>query len=637
MKAAARKLPQIEYDLIVLIGILLAFSAWVLSLPCFPTTDGPVHMYYADILCALLDGRPSAYVHYFHIRHLLPPYALYYYALALLSRFVPMFLADKLIICGYFVLFSFGFRYFAQAVGPSGKLTSLLSTLLLLNWPLGMGFLSFCLSLSLSLWAAGLWLRLMGKHSFSQRIAFVLLSAVVMLAHPVPLLLLLLVTGLFLAVRFLHAARQAGRPVWPHHGRADLFTLGAATLNILYVRHFATAHPFDQDMVLTKRQYLFDVLNRFTLYGREHSLAFFLGRRTDLLVYRGGLLLILVVPLFLAFLQFTRNRRLGVWTQGDTLLFLGLTAVFVLPFVPTKLNDCFYFADRLLICTWLLFLLAASAWSPRLHLRGGGLPQAFTAVHPGHRTILAICCLFVVVVDGTLIYSSNRLLRPAANAVAAVGRPVGSAQGEIGFLMEDGRAVHDAPETLAWNPYYWALVHMFRENGDIMGNAPWMDESIIPVAPSAPLPEVSILTLRQPVPALLQRDLLQSPTDLRRTLAVSSFYVVNHAGRPTVQDEPLLHQARNLSPPWTCLSEDWYRVCRSATSEALAGGSLPTGATTQVARSIPPAAMPSLPKAEKRYGAAIRLPAGAKPQMHDPEQTLNAHRLHKVVNKRPQP
>ncbi len=565
MLRESKKRIALDSDLLVLIGILLAFCVWILSLPCFPSTDGPVHLYYANILRILLARSPSPYTAYFHIRHLLPPYALYYYSLVLLSRAVPMFLADQLIICLYFALFVFGFRYLAQALGPSGKLTSPLVTLLLLNWPLGMGFLSFCLSLSLTLWALGLWLRVTGRPSHTRRIGFAVLTVVVMFTHPVPLLLLLFVTGALLAVRFSQASQKAGRLAWPGHGRADLVTFGAATLNLLYLQHFATAHPFDQNIVLTHREYVADVLSRFTFYGREHSLAFFLGRRADLLVYRAGLLLVLIIPLGLALLQFVRNRRVGRWTEGDTLLTLGLTAIVVLPFIPTKLNECFYFPDRLLICLWLAFLLAASSWSPRPGPRAGKFCDSLQCLRFNAEMLPALFCVFTVVVDGTLLYSSDRLLRPIAESIAAVGQPEHDGKGQIGFLMEDARKVSDdgPHEALAWNPYYWALVNVFRANDEIMGNAPWMDESIIPIAPSAPLPEMSIPALQQPIPSLLQRDLLRSPDDLRRTLAVSSFYVVNQAGRPAGHQPPL-RNAEDFSPPWTCFSEGWYRICRSA-------------------------------------------------------------------------
>lgn len=564
MLRAGKKQKAVDFDLLVLIGILLVFSGWILSLPCFPSTDGPVHLYYANILCTLLARSPSPYTAYFHIRHVLPPYALYYYALVLLSRAVPMFLADQLIICLYFTLFIFGFRYLAQAIGPSGKLTSLLATLLLLNWPLGMGFLSFCLSLSLTLWALGLWLRVMGRPCHTRRIGFAVLTVVVMFTHPVPLLVLLFVTGALLAVRFFHASQEAGQLAWPDHGRADLVTFGAATLNLLYLHHFATAHPFDQNVVLTHKEYVADVISRFTFYGREHSLAFFLGRRADLLVYRGGLLLILIVSLGLALLQFVRNRRVRRWTEGDTFLTLGLTAIVVLPFIPTKLNECFYFPDRLLICLWLAFLLAASSWSPRPGAREKSFCAPLRRLQFDAETLLVLFCLFAVVVDGTLLYSSNRLLRPVAKSIAAVGQTEHDGRGQIGFVMEDARKVSDdgPHEALAWNPYYWALVNVFRANDEIMGNAPWMDESIIPVAPSAHLPEMSIPALRQPIPSLLRRDLLRAPDDLRRTLAISSFYVVNQAGRPAGH-EPPLRNGEGSSTPWACSSKGWYRVCRS--------------------------------------------------------------------------
>ena len=113
----ARNAGRLRVEDEVLILILLAFVGWMLSLPCFPSTDGPVHMYYAHVLSGLLFNGRSTYTAYFHIRHLLPPYSLYYYALVALSRWVPMPVADKLVICTYFILFVFGLPYGLPAFG----------------------------------------------------------------------------------------------------------------------------------------------------------------------------------------------------------------------------------------------------------------------------------------------------------------------------------------------------------------------------------------------------------------------------------------------------------------------------------------------------------------------------------------
>ena len=548
----------------VLALILLAFVGWMLSLPCFPSTDGPVHMYYAHILSGLLFQGRSAYTTYFHIRHLLPPYSLYYYALVALSRWVPMPVADKLIICAYLILFVLGFRYLAHAIGPAGGLSSLFATLLLLNWSLGMGFLSFLLSLSISLWATGLWLRLMGLPSPLRRAGFLCLGTVVMLTHPVPLLLLLLLTGTLLAVRLLQTCKRSGRFVWPACGKADLFTWTALSLNLIYIRRFSTPHPFDQEQPFVPEQYFGDVLRHLSLYGREHALSFFLGRGPDILVYRLGLLAILFVSFGCALWQFVQNRRMHRWTNGDSLLVLGLSSVVILPFFPTELNQCYYFPDRLLGCLWLVFLLSASAWSPRF-LEGRAAPVLeLSRVRLTYRNVLCACCVSTLFADGMLLYAADRLLRPVAVEVAALESAPNGGPGKIGFVFEDARPAHDdRHETLAWNPYYWALVNVFRRNDDILANAPWIDESIIPVAPSGPLPEMAITALQQPVPSLLQRDLLRSPADLHKTLAVSTFYLVNQVDRPLAKEEPLLRAGGQAALSWRCSSQGWYRACRA--------------------------------------------------------------------------
>lgn len=174
-----------DLPLFTLIAIVAAFVLWMLSMPCFPTTDGPVHMYYVHILSSLFAHNNADYAHYFRIRHVLPPYSLYYYTLLLLSKVMPMLTADRLIICFYFVSFVFGFRFLARQVGPSADITTLLVTPLLLNWPLGMGFVNFCLALSFSFWAAGLWLTFQGTRNLKRRVIFLLLVTGIMLTHPV--------------------------------------------------------------------------------------------------------------------------------------------------------------------------------------------------------------------------------------------------------------------------------------------------------------------------------------------------------------------------------------------------------------------------------------------------------------------
>lgn len=562
-------------ELFALFIILAGYVGWMLSLPCFPSGDGPVHMYYVHVLSALLSHNNPEYEHFFHIRHILPPYSLYYYGLLVLSKIVPMLLADRIIICVYFVSFVFGFRYLARAIGPSADLMTLLATLLLLNWPLGMGFVNFCLSLSFSFWATGLWLRTVGKRDIPGRIAFLVMVTAVMLTHPVPLLLLLAVTGTILLLRILHSSRGAGKFGLPQHGLADIVTLALAALNLGYVKLFAKANPLQQSKDVIPTSYWGEVLHRLGIYGREHALSFLLGRAPDLLVYRTCLILILVVPVVMAIRQRIRNRAAGVWTTGDSFLVLGGIIFVVLPFIPSQLNGLYYFADRLVICVWLAFLFAASGWSARAGEdvftpvaagEGQKLPLlAGTRLPISSRTAGIFCIAFAVISSAALLSGANRLVRPIAHAVAALDHTTISPPGQIGFIFEDSRKpVGGQHEGLSWNPYYWALVHVLRHNDAVMANAPWMDESIIPVAPSNPLPEVSIVALQEPFLTDVQRDMLRSPDDLKATLHSVTFFLENDFDRPVTTFNVLLHAAGPAAAGWTCSQTDLYRICDRA-------------------------------------------------------------------------
>lgn len=537
---------------------LFAYAAFLFSLPCFPSEDGPVHMYYVHVLAALLTHSNPQYEHFFHIRHLLPPYSLYYYALLLLSKFVPMLWADKLIIGAYVVSFIFGFRYLARAIGPSSDLITLVATLLLFNWPLGMGFVNFCLSLSFAFWATGLWLRIMGTARTGARIGFLALVTAIMLTHPVPLMLLLAVCGAFLAVRLFRARANAtgGSYQLPANALADFVTLALATLNMAYVKLFALANPLKQvhegGDAEPYSTYLGGVIYRLSHYAREHALAFVMGTPLDVSIYRLGLWLILLVPMALAVQQRFRNRAARIWTPGDTFLLLGSLILIGLPFIPSQLNGLYYFADRLVICVWLCFLLAATGWDCR-------------NVSLSPKLIAAGTLAFTALTTGALLHSANRLLRPYAAVIAASEHQPIDLHGKVGFVLEDERepTIHHH-SGISWNPFYWADIHMVRANDAVLANAPWMHETIIPVAPSAPLPEVSIPALQEPFPIQAVRTFRAAPADLHAALNASDFFIVDQHDRdPLTSTDPLLQIDAAAAGRWHCQTgkPDWFRLC----------------------------------------------------------------------------
>ncbi|HEX4154157.1 MAG TPA: hypothetical protein VHY48_00965 [Acidobacteriaceae bacterium] len=540
-------------ELLATLLIVLAYILWLLSMPAWPSQDGPVHLYYTHVFGALLSHHPTPYAHFYTIKHLLPPYALYYYALLALSHVTSLLLADRLILCIYVISFVFGFRYLARALGPSADLTTLLATLLLLNWSLGMGFVNFCLSLSIVFWALGLWLRFAGRPALPQRIVFVLLAILAMFTHPVPLLALLGLAALALILRFLRD-RRATHTLPPFFLR-DLLTLIAAALTLGYVKLFTNSHPLAQTAVTASsasRSFLSQLAHNIVDYAAEKGLAFLSGPGVELRLYRIVLLIAIVLPLALAARQRLRNRRQHLWTASDTTLVLGILAILVLPFIPHDLNGSHFFADRLLLLVWLLPIFAATGYTIRS-------PRARASL-----------LLFVLLAQLLILSAANAKLRPVAESIARLDnapQPIASTPGTLGLLLEDPRP-SAPPPGLAFNPFLWAAANAFRHDNTILANTPWLDLAIIPLGAAPALPAANLPPAALEFPAILRSDLEADPAQRAQLLHSVSFLAIDQSFRRSATGlDPLLTLDHPASLRWSCrnAATPWLRICNKQT------------------------------------------------------------------------
>jgi hypothetical protein len=250
------------------------------------------------------------------------------------------------------------------------------------------------------------------------------------------------------------------------------------------------------------------------------------------------------------------------WTAADTIGALGVLLLLGLPFVPLDLNGLFYFADRLPLLVWVSLLLAASQ------------SNAFADVSPvvsthtrALRPVRIAVVAFAVIANGTLLVAATMVLGPIARSIAAVDESAMSVSHQVGFVMEDPRPPSDEPDGPSWDPYYWAAIHVVRHNDAVLANAPWMDETILPVSSSALLPEQRIPVLQTPVPNHLYGALMTSPSQRREAMGAVSFIVVQQHDRPepALGHDPTKNLEAGLGVPWTCQPEalEWYRLCRS--------------------------------------------------------------------------
>jgi hypothetical protein len=529
-----------------LIAITLSYCVWVLSLPLFPTMDGPVHLYYMHVLSALLQKGPSVYKNYYVIKSVLPPYSFYYYLEILLSTIVPALVADKLVICIFFVLFVSGFRYLATAIGPNGELMTLLATPLLLNWPLGKGFVNFCLAVALAMWAVGLWLRVAGRAGHRRKILFVALAYLTMLTHPIPLLFILGFGFAELSVRCLRHIRSRDKEQdRSTYLRQDAFYLLLAAGTLLYVKLFTVSNMLQQTE--TPKPTIHDFADNAWAYLFQYSLDVFRGDAASVTVYRIAIFLILVVPLGIAMWQTLRHIRLGVWRTGDTWLALSLGMILAMPFVPLEMNHSYSFAYRLVLVVWLAGIAAGSV-----------LPRS-TRAFGGAVVLFSLGC------NALILTLAHERITPVAREIAqaALVGQEGDGQAGPGLLLNEYKPV----KTLNYDPYFWAGAHYFRAHDAVLYDSPWLNNPIIPVGAVASFPNGKLEDMAMERPLYL-RDLMASSPEIRDfVLRKVSFVVIPHGlGAEAKESNAIL--ASDPRGGWSCESRGWFDLCAQTHSTA---------------------------------------------------------------------
>ncbi len=510
----------LSVEFLLMCVLCAGWVIWFLSLPLFPSQDGPVHLYYAHVMQALFSKQPTIYSHFYTIKHILPPYAIYYYALIFLGRFVPLVTADKIVICCYVVSFLFGFRYLAQTIGPCADSMALMATLVVINWPLGMGCVTFCGSLSLALWCLGLYARAAERSDTRRKVLFVLLAWLVMLAHPVPLLTVIGYCVLDIATRgyTLRSARRASLSTEAAVVlKQDAVYVLLAMSSLLYVRLFATAHPLQQ--IAETEPFLRQVSHNLILYVKGRGITPFGGMVGVALAARLCLLATLPLSLGLAVLQ--RDRHYPVFTVGRRWLFLTLALLLAMPFVPHDINASHYVADRMLLFLWVAALLAGSAfrgraWSLRLALM-----------------------LFAVAGNVFILRAAEVYIRPAANELAAIERGPLTHKGQVGLLIDSDWSVEPSKNGPLFNSYGWAGASYFRLNNAVLYNTPWLDLNNIPLGAQWTLPTGTISSSTLEDPDGLRTELLSSPHERESVFRDVSFVFVNRTRGRSVNANPL--------------------------------------------------------------------------------------------------
>jgi hypothetical protein len=431
------------------IALLAATATVLLAAPAFPSQDGPVHLYYIDILRGLLT-HTGPYPASFQLKTLLTPYALQYYSMLALETVLPPLVSEKVLLCGYIFAFGLGFRYLVEAVSEERHNPwSLVGIPFCMNMLVYLGFVNYCFGVALTLWLAGLWIR--GARGWTRGRVAALLAVflLLLLAHPIPVAVFLLFAGLHYAVEAKQWLERGQKVQWlPAALLVAMAVMGAGWIGMF-------VGGADNGPALP---------SHLSQFGIGAVLMGLIAQRAVSPIrwiwYWSALgLLAAVAAMVLVQSPWKKDGRwrpAAIALAGTGAICFALYAV-----VPPQINDTWYFAERFPIFGVLFMIAGAAALVPRWEWSrlAGGLAVLVT--------------LGVVGAQWVTVRRIAGEMRPAMEA------PVAKA-GAVGLVIGPFKGY---PAGLAFDPYMWAGVHYFRRSKAILANTPWMDQTHILLGP----------------------------------------------------------------------------------------------------------------------------------------------------------
>ena len=547
------------------IPVLLA-CVWVLSMPVFPSQDGPLHLYYVNALRQLLAHQPGPYTDAYLVKTYVTPYSSYYYSLIGLGNFVSLEMADKIIVCVYLLLFATATRSLIRAVSGKSEFVPFLLLPVLLNWPLMMGFVNYSLSTCLACFALTAWCTTAGRRDLRPRALFLLLVLLMMVTHPVPWLFVLAFVFFDLGLRLLRSRMTASQPGGAEplrFFRLDLVTALLACTPYPYLKHFngmvQTTDPHTASYSPLARFFsprLLPFAERAQSFLRTFGVDIYAGSGSMPRIYRAGITLVLFSVLITAVVALLRNRRSATWTMADTWLLFTLTLFPFLLFLPDTLSDHFYFVSRLGILFFVSCVVSGSLALPQF--RRVGVPLAAFAY---------LLCLLTL---GMAV----RYISPVARMIATLDQAPAMPADRLPGLVMQSVGTNRAPG-LDYLPYFWAGAHYFRHHDLLLFNTAWLGDPIILVGARPDKLRELDERYYEGLP-ILGSQLLPNEAAAAATLEKVDFVLIMRQDA-SLSDSPLA-DARGETVPgrfatgWTCVHGEptaWY-LCRPPT-EAFRG------------------------------------------------------------------
>ncbi len=248
------------------------------SVDRFPSVDGPIHLYIMFLLERIAEPGENVFHQLFVRNSSIEPNLAVYGILWVLSRAVPILVAEKLFVSGYWVIFALSSWYLMRAFGAGKSVLGLLLLPFALGFFVHYGFYNFVLGQALFLFACGYALRRLDRLTWPHIAILSVLMLALALTHLVGIAMFLFFIGLArggVALRAWRSADGAFRDAATALTK-DALRLALAAFPALYImasfylRHVVTddsAAP--QLSLMQKIQYIGTISPIFSIDKRE--------------------------------------------------------------------------------------------------------------------------------------------------------------------------------------------------------------------------------------------------------------------------------------------------------------------------------------------------------------------------------
>jgi hypothetical protein len=524
----------LQYDLL---HFRCSAHRFILWLPAFPDGDGALHTYYAQIFHELASGAPTVYSHYYALRHLVQPYCLHYFVLIFFEQWCSPLKAEELFVSVILITTALGFRFMARRLGQHASLVSLFIVPMLLDWTLGAGFLNYCFAAGISFWCVGFWNMLRPGRSVLPLLGFVAMLLLLVLSHPMPLMILILLLGSDLALL-----------LWG--GRANLrYTLATlrwrvAALALSLLALLIPTSMAESSKVTSVWRDFFPHRSVLMHFIEARSLGYFAGSMPLALLYSMGLLLLIPATILLLQRDFRMHWRTRTLTAADRQLLIMSLFLLLTITLPRTVAGGSSFSERMWDTVWPLVFVTASA----------------ATLTSAQKRMLTIAGGLLIVLTGCLavprVYAFSLKHDALAHAVLPRDRQ--------GLLIEPFSTTLGRPRSASYPIFFWSGMRAFTASHSVLFNSPWLDEKQIPVRSNGPSKfgeaHFTQFITDQP-PYFTDAIIKRIPAALNVLHEVDFILYVAPNERPQDLPGQVAHILGPEASDWTCTPSDLYVLC----------------------------------------------------------------------------